>query len=84
MVLILCGFFCAGKTTIGQLCASELSLPFYDTDQMLEAAYGQNKKVSEIWKTIGNTHFRDLETQTILSLKKGACGRSDRRRYTLA
>jgi shikimate kinase len=69
-VLILCGFFCAGKTTAGRLCAEKHSLPFYDTDRLIEAHYGQKSRVGEIWQKIGESAFRDLETKVILSLKK--------------
>lgn len=68
-VLILCGFFCAGKTTLGKKWSEHLSLPFYDTDRMIEAAYGKGT-VSSIWKEIGLEAFRDLESEVICSLKK--------------
>jgi shikimate kinase len=55
---------------LGKLCADKLSLPFYDTDQMIEAHYGCNKTVKEIWQEIGELLFRSLETEVIFSLKR--------------
>lgn len=67
MALIFCGFYCAGKTTIGKLFAQELELPFYDTDSMIESKYG--KKVADLYLDVGAETFRDFETEQILSLK---------------
>ncbi|MCC5832636.1 MAG: shikimate kinase [Chlamydiales bacterium] len=66
--MILCGLFCAGKSTLGAGAADRMGLPFYDTDRLLEAAYG--KSVSALWQELGENAFRDLETAIVLSLKK--------------
>ena len=66
--MILCGLFCAGKTTLGQAVATHTNLPFYDTDHLLEAAHG--KSVSELWHAVGQKTFRNLETEVVLSLNK--------------
>lgn len=68
MVYIFCGLFCAGKSTVGKLCAERLSLPFYDTDRLIEEQEGQGKAVGHIWKEIGNEAFRELESALICSL----------------
>ncbi|MCH9626163.1 MAG: Shikimate kinase 1 [Chlamydiales bacterium] len=73
MTLILCGFCCAGKTMVGKALANKLTLPFYDTDQLLEAAHGGDRSYSQVWKELGSTEFRNLEKRTILSLKKQRC-----------
>ena len=70
MVLILCGFSYAGKTTIGKLCSQHLSLPFYDIDQIIVGIYSLNKTPAQIWHELGPESFRALETEAILSLKR--------------
>lgn len=69
--MILCGLFCAGKSTLGRALATRMDLPFYDTDQLLEAKLG--KSVSEIWQIKGQEGFRDLESALILTLKPEPC-----------
>lgn len=57
--LILCGFTSCGKTTIGKLLAKTLSLPFYDTDQLLQESSAMT--IQEIFEKGGEPLFRDLE-----------------------
>lgn len=57
--IILCGFTSSGKTTVGELLAQQLCVPFYDTDQML---IEQNQMtIKEIFAKGGEALFRDLE-----------------------
>lgn len=70
----------SGKTTIGQLLATDLNLNFRDTDQVIEFESG--KTVSEIFLDQGEEKFRALEKAvlrkelltdgTILALGGGA------------
>jgi len=70
----------SGKTTIGQLLATNLDLTFRDTDQVIEFETG--KTVSEIFLDQGEDKFRALEKavlrkelltdETILALGGGA------------
>jgi shikimate kinase len=70
----------SGKTTIGQLLATNLNLTFRDTDQVIEFESG--KTVSEIFLDQGEDKFRALEKAvlrkelltdgTILALGGGA------------
>ncbi len=69
--MILCGLFCAGKTTLGKAVAEAKGLPFYDTDRLIEAQEGGT--VSEIWLRLGTEAFRDVERSVVLSLKKEPC-----------
>ena len=79
--IILIGPMGSGKTTIGEKLASEFSLQFRDTDQMIVAQSG--REVSEIFIEDGEVAFRALEKiilrtalledNTILSLGGGAC-----------
>lgn len=65
MMLILCGLPCAGKTTIGKKCAQALSLPFIDTDHLIQT---EEESVSEIWNRVGEKRFREMEAEVIASL----------------
>jgi shikimate kinase len=70
----------SGKTTIGKLIATKFSLPFRDTDHIIEQENG--KSVSEIFLEDGEDKFRALEKSvlrkellsddTILALGGGA------------
>jgi shikimate kinase len=70
----------SGKTTIGQLLATNLDLTFRDTDQVIEFETG--KTISEIFLDEGEDKFRALEKavlrkelltdETILALGGGA------------
>jgi shikimate kinase len=66
MIITLIGPMASGKSTIGQLLASELNMPFIDTDQWIEAHTGLS--VSEIFQTQGEATFRNLETQALKAL----------------
>lgn len=53
-----------GKSRVGRLLAQKLNRPFVDTDLLIEQT--SNQKISEIFETRGEAHFRKLETETIL------------------
>jgi 3-dehydroquinate synthase len=69
-VLILCGFMGTGKTATGAALASLLSVPFLDTDRMIEEARG--KSVADIFATDGEAHFRDLEAEAVKAIASDA------------
>jgi len=74
-MVYLIGYMGAGKTTITNLLANELRLPFYDTDQEIEK--NEKRSVSEIFKKDGELHFRMLETELLKNITKNsiiACG----------
>ena len=52
-----------GKTTIGQLLARNLKLPFVDVDQIIESHAG--KSVQQIIEEQGEPVFRDLEANAL-------------------
>src|SRR5438094_361852 len=62
-LLVLVGPPGAGKTTVGTLVAAELSVPFLDTDQVIEATAG--KTVADIFIEDGEEHFRELERTAV-------------------
>lgn len=63
--VVLSGFMATGKTTVGKLVASELGLPFIDTDALIEERTG--KKTGEVFAE-GEAKFRELEAELILPL----------------
>jgi shikimate kinase len=64
--IVLVGVPGAGKTTVGKLLAKELSLKFFDSDQVIEKRAG--KSVSDIFTQDGETAFRKLEHEVIIEL----------------
>jgi 3-dehydroquinate synthase len=69
-VIILCGFMGTGKTATGHALASLLSLPFFDTDRLIEEASG--KSVPAIFAGEGEETFRELEAEVVRQLQSGA------------
>jgi shikimate kinase len=63
----LVGMMGTGKTTSGRLAAATLGVPFWDTDEMVEARLG--RPVSEIWDELGETAFRAAESEVVEELK---------------
>lgn len=53
----------AGKTTIGKALAKRLSLPFRDTDQIIEAELG--RKIADIFVEDGEPFFREVEARVV-------------------
>jgi shikimate kinase len=53
----------AGKTTVGQLVADALGVPFADVDAQIEAVVG--KPIPEIFIDDGEEHFRALERDAV-------------------
>jgi shikimate kinase len=60
---VLVGPMGAGKTTVGELLAEALGVPFRDVDADIEATAG--KPVSEIFVDDGEEHFRALERAAV-------------------
>jgi shikimate kinase len=63
MNVVLIGFMGSGKTTIGTALATRKGLNFIDTDHVIETQ--NNTSIKEIFDTFGETHFRQLEKQSI-------------------
>lgn len=61
--IILLGYMCAGKTTVGRALAKELDCRFYDLDWYIEERF--HTKVSRIFAEEGEERFRDLERRML-------------------
>lgn len=71
--MILFGFKGSGKSHFGKLLAKELSLPFIDTDELIENVYLQRFHAPLTCRQIalekGHPFFRNLEKESIHSLE---------------
>ena len=61
--IILIGYMCVGKTTIGRDLAKGMNKTFYDLDWYIEERF--HTKVSQIFAEKGEDHFRDLEKRML-------------------
>lgn len=61
--IILLGYMCAGKTTVGRQLARELGYFFYDLDWYIEERF--RKKIPEIFAEQGEEKFRDMERRML-------------------
>lgn len=61
--IILIGYMCAGKTTVGRALAKELKISFYDLDWYIEERF--HTKVAKIFADEGEERFRDLERRML-------------------
>jgi len=64
--IVLVGLMGAGKTKIGRRLAARLNLPFFDSDNEIEAAAGET--IEEIFRNRGETVFREGERRVIARL----------------
>jgi len=74
-MIYLIGYMGCGKSTIGPLLSSSLSLPFTDTDAEIEEENQQT--ITELFKKDGELLFRTLETELLHKLTTAqivACG----------
>jgi shikimate kinase len=65
--VILVGFMGAGKSVCGRLLARRLGRCFVETDDMIVATDGRS--IPEIFRESGEARFRQLEADTLESLK---------------
>lgn len=64
--LYLIGMMGSGKSTVGKVLAEQLSYHFFDTDTVIQQASEQS--ITEIFATLGEPSFRELETQVLAEL----------------
>ena len=75
--IALIGFMGTGKTSVGKALAQKLRKEFIELDAIIEKRAG--KPIPEIFRQDGETHFRELEIETVrdVAIKKNvviACG----------
>ena len=63
MAVVLVGSRGSGKTTVARILAEKLGWGIVDTDQNLVEKAGRS--IREIFEHDGDSHFRDLETQSL-------------------
>lgn len=61
--IILIGYMCAGKTTVGKALAKKIGRTFYDLDWYIEERF--HKKVPVIFAEDGEERFRDIERRML-------------------
>lgn len=61
--VLLIGYMCVGKTTLGRAVAKQLGLRFYDLDWYIEERY--HTTVADIFATKGEAAFRDVEQRML-------------------
>lgn len=66
MKIFLIGLMGAGKSTIGELVAQQLALPFYDTDKLIEQRL--NKSINLVFTNFGEQYFRKIESEILAQL----------------
>ncbi len=64
--IVLTGFMGAGKTTIGKVLAKSLGRNLVDIDSEIEKDSGM--KITEIFASMGEAKFRDMETEMAAKL----------------
>lgn len=80
MNVALTGFMGCGKTTYGRAASERAGIAFFDLDDaVLEAhntAYPEQRRssLSEIFRDMGESYFRNLETDTLRELLSGSEG----------
>lgn len=68
MNIILIGFRCTGKSSVGRLLAERARRAFVDADEMLEKRTG--KTIREIFALKGESFFRKIESELIGELSR--------------
>ncbi|HET7434285.1 MAG TPA: shikimate kinase [Thermoanaerobaculia bacterium] len=67
MKIYLVGFMGAGKTTVGRELAVRIDAPFFDLDELIEAA--EKTTIKEIFASRGEPYFRKRERDMLRSTK---------------
>jgi shikimate kinase len=70
--VVLVGLPGAGKSTTGRRLAKILAVPFTDTDALIEEREGIS--IGELFATVGEPRFRELETEVVAAALAGLDG----------
>lgn len=63
MNVVLTGFMCTGKTSVGKRLSERLNFEYIDTDELIETKTGL--KITEIFSRYGEDYFRDIESEVV-------------------
>lgn len=69
-VVALTGFMGAGKSTVGRALATALGWTFLDLDEEIERS--ENLRIRELFRTIGEARFREIESLALNEVLRGA------------
>ena len=69
--IFLIGYMGCGKSTLGAALASVMNVPFIDLDDYIEEKC--EAKITEIFRTMGETAFRQLEQQALREVAAMPC-----------
>ncbi len=73
MNIVLCGYQGCGKTTVAEAFSKQYAISFIDTDKLIcDEIYSQKKAhytIREIYQLLGEQKFRELESETVLSIR---------------
>jgi shikimate kinase len=61
--IVLTGFMGAGKSTLGSALATQLDIPFFDSDLLIEAE--THTSIADLFRKVGEPRFRELEHECI-------------------
>ncbi len=70
MRIVLIGYRCTGKTSVGKRLAERLGIPFFDTDELIQGKAG--KAIRELVDQEGWDTFRQREREIIAKLSAAA------------
>jgi len=68
--VVLIGLPGAGKTSVGEILAGLLKLPFFDSDKLIEAR--EKRTVTSIFAEDGEKRFRQMETSILEDFRTGS------------
>jgi len=68
--VVLTGYMGSGKTTVGREIAKRRGMTFLDTDELIVDRTG--KSIPEIFSEVGESGFRDIETDVLRELRQSA------------
>ena len=67
MKIYLVGFMGAGKTTVGRELSARIGAPFFDLDELIEAA--EKMSIKQLFADLGEAHFRKRERDVLRSTR---------------
>ncbi len=66
--IVLTGFMCTGKTSVGEKLSKKLNYEYVDIDELIEKH--TSMKIAEIFEKYGEQFFRDIESEIVEKVSK--------------